>query len=237
MHPHRSATIVLLLLAAAGCRHAAPPGPLPQGWQTLVAAPRNFAALYRFSCCGHRDLVLTARAGDGRLSLSVAVPPGGTALAVWVAGEGGWVNRVREGCREPLQKDVLPVSASSSLPLDARLVALLLTGLLPRGAREMPELPGWVEATTEGYLWRARVEGPEPHCTRVLVARAGDENPLLVADIESPLGSASGVPSMPRALSLVAGSVKAELTLQAWQTSEAPSPPSWLSAPVCGAKP
>jgi len=227
---------VTLLLAAAGCRHVAPPEPLPAGWQVLVAAPRPFAALYRLSCCGYRDLILTVRAGDGRLALTVAVPPGGMAMAAWVEGAGGWLNRVKEGCREPLPRGVVPVSASASLPLDPDLVTLLLAGMLPPGARDLPELPGWVEATTEELLWRARVEGPEPHCTRVVLTRTGAEEPVLVADLERPLGYTSGVPTLPRGLSLVAGSVKAKLTLKAWQTSEPPSFPPWMSAPICGAK-
>ena len=237
MQRRRSAATVALLLAAAGCRHAAPPAPLPGKWQALVAAPRPFAALYRLSCCGYRDLILTVRAGDGRLSLTVAVPPGGTAMAAWVEAAGGWLNRVKEGCREPLPQGVVPVSASASLPLDPGLATLLLAGLLPPGARDLPELPGWVEATTEGFFWRARVEGPEPHCTRVLLTRSGDEKPLLVAELKSARSRVSGVMPIPRGISLVAGSVKAELTLQAWQTSEPPSPPPWLSAPVCGAQP
>jgi hypothetical protein len=232
----RRAAILVLLLAAAGCRLAAPPAPLPQGWQTLIRTPRSFAALYRLACCGHRDLVLTVRAGDGRLSLTVAVPPGGIALAAWAGAEGGWLNRVKDGCKEALPKGVLPVSETTSLPLETELATCLLAGVLPAGARELPGLPGWVEATAEGYVWRARIEGPEPYCTRVLVTRPGEEEPLLVAELASPLSSTSGVSSLPRALSLAAGSVKAELELQAWHTDAPPSPPSWLSAPVCGAK-
>ena len=237
MRLHRKAAIVVLLLAAAGCRHAARPGPLPPDWQTLVSEPRPFAALYRFSCCGYRDLVLTVRTDGKRLSLTVAVPPGGTALSAWVESDGGWLRRAKEGCREPLPKGVLPVSASSSLPLDPRLATLLLTGLLPSDARELPELPGWVEATASGFSWRARVEGPEPRCTRVLVTHPGKESALLDAELESAPSRVSGVMPMPRAIQLVAGSVKAELILQAWQTSEPPAPPPWLSAPVCGARP
>jgi hypothetical protein len=157
-------------------------------------------------------------------------------MAAWVEGSGGWLNRVKEGCREPLPKGVLPVSASASLPLDPDLGTLLLAGILPPGARDLPELPGWVEATTEALLWRARVEGPEPHLTRVILTRPGGEEPVLVADLESPLSYTSGVPTLPRGLSLVAGSVKAKLTLQTWRTSEPPSSPPWMSAPVCGAK-
>lgn len=237
MRLHRKAAILVLLLAAAGCRHAAPPGPLPPDWQTLVSEPRPFAALYRFSCCGYRDLILTVRADGERLLLTVAVPPGGTALSAWVESDGGWSRRAKEGCRESLAKGVLPVSANSWLPLDARLATLLLAGLLPSGARELPELPGWVEATTSGLSWRARIEGPEPHCTRVRVASPGKENALLDAELESAPSRVSGVMPMPRAISLVAGSVKAELILQAWQTSEPPPPPPWLSIPVCGPRP
>jgi hypothetical protein len=234
---HRKEAILVLLCAAAGCRHAARLGPLPPDWQTLVSEPRPFAALYRFSCCGYRDLVLTVRTDGERLSLTVAVPPGGAALSAWVESDGGWLRRAKESCRDPLPKGVLPVSASSSLPLDPRLAALLLTGLLPSDARELPETPGWVEATTSGFSWRARVEGPEPHCTRVRVARPGKESALLDAELESAPSRVSGVMPMPRAISLVAGSVRAELILQAWQTSEPPAPPSWLSTPVCGARP
>ena len=232
----RRAAIFVLLLGAAGCRHAAPPGPLPPDWQTLVGEPRPFAALYRFSCCGYRNLVLTVRADGERLSLTVAVLPGGTALSAWVDSDGGWLRRVKEGCREPLPKGVLPISASSSLPLDPRLATLLLTGLLPSNAHELPELPGWVEATTSGFSLRVRVEGPEPHCTRVRVARPGKESALLDAELKSAPSRVSGVMPMPRAISLVAGSVKAELILQAWQPSAPPAPPPWLSAPVCGAR-
>jgi hypothetical protein len=227
---------VALLLAAAGCRHAAPPAPLPPEWQTLVATPRPFAALYRLSCCGYRDLILTVRAGDRRLALTVAVPPGGTTMAAWIDGAGGWLNRVKEGCREPLPKGVVPVSASASLPLDPDWAMLLLAGMLPPGTRELPELPGWVEATTEALIWRARVEGPEPHCTRVLLTRTDGGEPVLVAALKSPLGYTAGVSTLPRGLSLVAGSVKVELTLQAWQTGEPPASPPWLSAPICGAR-
>jgi hypothetical protein len=60
---------------------------------------------------------------------------------------------------------------------------------------------------------------------------------VVVADLESPLSSSSGAPSLPRGLSLRAGSVKAKLKLQSWHTGPPPSPPPWLSAPACGASP
>jgi hypothetical protein len=231
---HRSAATLALLLTAAGCRHALPPAPLPTDWQVLVAEPRPFEAIYRLSCCGYRDLVLAVRADGERLSLSVAVPPGGTAMAAWIEGEGGWVHRVKQHCREPLPKGVLPVSARAALPLNADLATLLLSGLLPEGAHELPGMPGWVEATGDGFLWRARVEGPGPHCTQVVVTRPGEQKLVLRADLEAPRKVVPGVVPVPRTLSLVAGSVNAKLILEAWRVSDAPSPPGWLSVPVCG---
>jgi hypothetical protein len=232
----RRAGILALLLAGAACRHAAPPAPLPDDWQTLVAEPSSFAALYRLTCCGHRDLILTVRSGVDTLSLTVVIPPGGTALAVWVDGEGGWLDRAKEGCRERLPRGVLPLSATASLPLEPQLTAVLLSGLLPPGSHELPEVAGWVEATTGGFTWRARVAGPPPHCTRVVVTRVGEEKPALVADLESPPRSAPGIASLARSLSLKAGSLRAELELRSWHTAEAPSLPPWLSAPVCGVR-
>jgi hypothetical protein len=151
-------------------------------------------------------------------------------MAAWIEGEGGWVHRVKRHCREPLPKGVLPVSARAALPLNAALATLLLSGLLPEGAHELPGMPGWVEAAGDGFLWRARVEGPDPHCTQVVVTRPGEQKLVLRAD----MGAPGKVVPVPRTLSLVAGSVNAKLILETWRVSEGPSPPGWLSVPVCG---
>ena len=127
MRPRRSAVLLAAALGAAGagCRHAGvPPAPLPPDWRTLAHAPSPFAALYRFSFGGQRNLVLTVRSGAGRLSLSVAVPPGGVAFAAWITDDEGWVERVKERCREPLPRGVIPLSKDASLPLDPHLAAL-----------------------------------------------------------------------------------------------------------------
>jgi hypothetical protein len=227
VRPLRSAAVLALLLAAAGCRHASPPTPLPPDWQRLVREPRPYAAMYRFSCCAHSDLVLTLR-GDRRvLSLTLAVPPGGTALAAWITADGGWVERTKERCRERLAGAVLPLSSHASLPLDPELASLLLAGLLPAGAREVPRQQGWVEATAGDYWWRARIEGPDPHWTRVVIGRRNEEVPLVNAVRSDPN-------PLPHELTITAGSVKAKLVLQVWQESVAPASPAWLAAPVCG---
>ncbi|MFI5164995.1 MAG: hypothetical protein ACHQQS_00075 [Thermoanaerobaculales bacterium] len=229
MRPRRSAASVLLLtaLVAGACRTLAPPAPLPANWRELAAAPAPFAALYRLSCCGQRNLVLIARGDAGHLSVSVAVPPGGQALAAWVDASGGWVSRGKEGCREALPEGVLPLSPKASVPLDPELAGRLLSGLLPENAAELPNSPGWVEGSGGGLWWRARVEGPTPRCTRVIVGRPGSETPVLNADLGDPRGQ------VPGKLLLRSGGVKAELALQEWRQSETPSPPGWLGQPVC----
>lgn len=232
MRPLRRAAIPALLLAAAGCRHALPPAPLPADWLTLVRPPRPFAALYRFSCCGRRDLVLTVRGDERAVAVSVAIPPGGAALAAWVDAEGGWVYRAKERCREPLPQGMLPLSASAALPLDPGMTALLLSGLLPEGTRELPGEMGWVGAAGRNLWWRARVAGPEAHWTRMIVGRNGEADPLVVAERREPETDPGLVP---HDLVLKAGSVKAELTLREWRSSDPAAPPGWMSAPACGA--
>lgn len=229
MRPRRSAAPVLLLaaLVAGACRTLAPPAPLPAEWRELAAAPSPFAALYRLSCCGQRNLVLIARGDAGHLFVSVAVPPGGLALAAWMDATGGWVSRGREDCREALPEGMLPLSAKASLPLEPELAARLLSGLLPENAGELPGSPGWVEGSGAGLWWRARVEGPTPRCTRVIVGRPGSATPVLTAELGDPHGH------VPGKLLLQTSGAKAELALQEWRAGETPSPPGWLGQPVC----
>jgi hypothetical protein len=229
---HRKAVLLLVVLAAAGagCRHVrAPDMPLPEDWRSLIQPLGPFAALYRFSCCGQRNLVLAVRSGADHLSISVAVPPGSTAMSAWFAGGEGWVERVKERCREPLPSGMIPLSKGASLPLDPDLAARVLSGLLPEGAHEVPLTPGWVEASNERLTWRARIEGSPTHCSRVVVFRQGEERPLLEADLKSPIGH------VPGALVLTAGSQRVEMVLENWHPAEPPQPPGWLATLDCGA--
>ncbi|HUK12257.1 MAG TPA: hypothetical protein VLW17_03060 [Thermoanaerobaculaceae bacterium] len=225
-----SAALVALVAAGAlsGCRSAAPVSPVPTNWPELALPVRPFAALYRLSCCGQRNLVLAVRGDGERLSLSVAVPPGGAVLAAWLDRGQGWVERAKEGCREALPQGVLPLSAKASLPLDPGLAGRLLSGLLPAGSRVDAAATGWVEATTAELSWRALVEGPDPHCARVVVGRPGGGKPLLDATLGDPRGR------VPGSIALKAGSVKAELALQSWREADPPPAPSWLASPICG---
>lgn len=205
-----------------------PPAPLPSDWSSLVRAPAPFTALYKLACCGQRGLLLAVRGGGGRVALSVAGPLGGVAAGAWVTGGQGWVERVKERCRKPLPFGMIPLSGGAALPLDADMAASLLSGLLPEGLHELPEAPGWVEGTVGGLRWRARVEGPHPHCTRVVAFRSGEAAPVLVADMRDPMGV------VPAAITFTAGAQKAELELQEWRPGEPPQAPAWLSLPACG---
>jgi hypothetical protein len=227
----RSAAFLMAVLAGGvGCRHAlAPEVPLPPDWRSLAQAPPPFAALYRFSCCGQRNLVLAVRGGADRLSLSVAVPPGGAAMTAWFAGDEGWIQRVKERCREPLPQGLIPLSKGAALPLDPSLAARVLSGLVPEDAHEEPATPGWVEASDERFTWRARIEGSPARCTRILVFRRGEERPVLGAELKSPTGH------VPGSLVLTAGSQRAEMILEEWHSAEPPQPPAWLAVPECGA--
>ena len=232
MRRRRSAVLLAAALAAAGagCRHApAPAASLPSDWRSLARPPAPFAALYRLECCGQRNLVLAVRSAADRMSVSVAVPPGGVAVSVWFESGHGWVQRARERCREPLPEGSIPVPKGGSLPLDPALAARVLSGVLPERARELPAAPGWVETTDGGVTWRARVEGAPARCTRVVVLRSGEERPILEAE----LGSHAG--QVPKTLALTAGSQTAELALVEWHASGALQAPAWLAAPECGA--
>jgi hypothetical protein len=66
----------------------------------------------------------------------------------------------------------------------------------------------------------------------LIVGRNGEAGPLVVAERREP-GTDPGL--VPHDLVLKAGSVKAELTLREWRSSDPAAPPAWMSAPGCGA--
>jgi hypothetical protein len=208
---------------------AAPEAPLPPDWRSLARTPTPFAALYRLSCCGQRNLILAVRGGADRLSINVAVPPGGAAMSAWFAGDEGWIQRVKERCREPLPPGSIPLPKGAALPIDPGIAGHILSGLLPEGAREESDTPGWVEASDDRFVWRARIEGSPARCTRVVIFRRGEEQPLLVADLKTPLGH------VPSELLITAGAQQAELVLQERHPADPPQPPAWLGLPGCGA--
>ncbi len=233
MRSRRSAALLVTLLAGlAACRHVRPArGPLPQDWRSLARTTAPFAALYRFACCGQRNMVLAVRGGPDRVSISVTVPPGSAAMAAWFEGGRGWVQRPRERCRDPLSEGAIPLPGGSQLPLDAAVAARILSGLVAPDARELPLMPGWVESSDERFTWRAEIEGPPAHCVRIVVYPHGGSRPALTAELGSPAGR------VPGSVAVTAGSQRAEMVLEEWRPAEPPQPPGWLSLPVCGGAP
>jgi hypothetical protein len=228
--PRFTSAPLLGVIVVSACRSLAPQAPLPPDWRELATPPSPFAALYRLSCCGERNLVLTVRGDAARLSVTVVVPPGGTAVAAWIEGGRGWVRRPGQGCREALPPGVLPLSQKASIPLDPELALLILSGVLPPDAREMPDAPGWVEGSVSGLWWRARVEATGPRCTHVVVGRAGAEKALLTATLSGAHGRT------PERVDLKAPGLKVRLDLQAWRDAGSPSPPTWIADPPCGGR-
>ncbi len=225
-----AAGVLAVLGLAAGCRHAAPPAPLPLDWPELSAPPAAFAALYRFSCCSRTGLLATVRSGGDALDLKVVMQPAGTVLQAWLERGEGWLVDEKSGCREPLEHGRLPLSGGVTLPLDAPLAALLLTGRLPAGARPVAGLAGWVEAVVGPLVWRARVEGGPLRCTRVTVSRGG--RTILEAGL-----SRFREDGMPGAIVIDTGREHAELALVSWHAASAPEAPAWMARAVCGEGP
>lgn len=218
--------LALLSVVAAGCRHAAPPSVLPADWASLVAPIVPFAAMYRFECCQHRNLVAVVR-GDGRaLLVSIAAPPRGVVLEAWLSGEEGTLTRTSGRCTEALPSGRLPIGDGADLPLDASLAAFLLSGRLPAGVSPLPDRTGWVGGGGESQIaWR--VAGSPPRIIGVEVSADGEARPLLSGTLSEHHGR------VPGRLRLEAEGKHLELELVEWRVGEPVAAPAWLAAPPC----
>lgn len=219
-----------LLVLAASCSSGVAPQPQPLApAPELRGAPRPFAALYRLDCCGQRGLLVTARGDGERLSLAVASGPVGTVIEAWVTGDGGLARSGRERCTRPLSAGRLPLTGGSDVPLDPRLAALLVRGVVAGTALPVPERPGWFADTSRSatVVWRSEagvVVGVE-------VSDPGGREPSLV------LAMAEHHGRVPGRISFRAGTDEGELTLVEWREAAPPTEPAWLSWPSCGATP
>ena len=219
-----------LLVLAASCSSGVAPqlqplAPAPE----LRGAPRPFAALYRLDCCGQRGLLVTARGDGERLSLAVASGPVGTVTEVWVTGDGGLGRSGRERCTRPLSAGRLPLTGGSDVPLDSRLAALLVRGVVADTALPVPERPGWFSDTSRGATVAWRTEGGLVVGVEVS-SPVGGESQLVLAMAEH-----HG--RVPGRISFRAGADEGELTLVEWREAAPPAEPAWLSWPSCGATP
>ncbi len=217
-----------MAVALGGCRLAAPPVPLPADWAVLVAPVPPYRALYRLSCCGRRDLVAALRGNAGVVHLSVAAPPAGSLLEVWVDGARAEVLDGERRCRSVVAAGVLPLTPELSLPLAPATLAALVSGRLPAAAVPAEERPGWVEATVEGVRLRVRVTGRPPRATGLELVTVDGVGPGLTAAMTAHRGLVPGV------LDVEVGERSLHLELQVWEQGGEPAPPVWLSLPTCG---
>lgn len=228
MRARVGAFLATALLLVWGCRGTAPPAPLPEGWMSLREPLPAFAGLYRLNCCGRRGLLMAVRMEGPRLALTVTAPPGKVVLEVWAEGEAGFAFDRDQECVVPLSGGELQLGPEIALPVDLRTMGVLLTGRLPAAARELGQLPGWVEDAS-GVTWlRARVTGPEPRVATVQVGRINETGVGLVAE----LGEWQG--AVPGSLTLEIGNRKAQLRLLSQSTAQIGGPPPWLGRPACG---
>lgn len=192
----------------------------------LPATP--YRALYRLSCCGRRDLVAALRGGGGAVHLSVAAPPAGSLLEVWVEGGRAEVLDAERRCRATVAADTLPLTPELSLPVSPGPLAVLVSGRLPPAAVPWEGRPGWVAAAVDGMRLGVRVTGVPPRATGFeLVGREGEAG-VVKAVLSAHRGLVPGV------LDIAVGGRTVRLELQRWEQGVEPAPPPWLSLPNCG---
>jgi hypothetical protein len=225
----RAIARTVLAAAALSCRSvgsapAAPdPAPVPLG------EPRPFAALFRLDCCGQRDLLATVRGDGSVLSVAVAAGPAGTVVEAWLQPQGGFQRDGGERCLQPLTGGLLPLAGGTVLPLDPRLAALLLSGVVPRDAHPAAAASGWFESGVRDLTVRWRVE--RGTVTAAEIHRAGDRRLLLAVTMAEHHGR------VPGRLSFRAGTDAGELRLVEWRFVAAPVEPAWLAWRTCGVAP
>lgn len=186
-----------------------------------------YRALYRFSCCGRRDLLAALRGDAGSLHVSVAAPPGGVLLEAWVAGPDGVLLDSERRCRVTLPAGRLPLTAELSLPLAPAALAVLASGRLPAGASPIEDRPGWVQAPVDGGWLHARVGGSPPRLSAVEIKHEQEPDSRLVAVLTAHRGLVPGV------LEVRVGERTLHFELQVWEQGTPPPPPGWLAMPLC----
>lgn len=168
------------------------------------------------------------RGSTGAVHLSVAAPPAGSLLEVWVDGNRAEVLDGERRCRSALAAGVLPLTPELSLPLEPATLAALVSGRLPAAAVPSEVRPGWVEATVEGVRLRMRVSGRPPRATGLELVSVNGVAPGLTAAMTAHRGLVPGV------LDVEVGARSLHLELQVWEQGVEPGPPAWLSLPACG---
>lgn len=225
--PRRSGQryVAVLVLLAAGCRSAVVDRPLSPAWVELARPPAPFAALYRLTCCGQRQLPTVVRSEGGRLAVSVSIPPGGVAWEAWFDADGGVVRSRGDRCVSEFPAGRVPLPGGATLPVDALLWATLLAGRLPPGVTPVEGRPGWLVGSVGRGRLAARCAGEPPRCLEIRLDE--DELPGVVVRFDRHHGR---VPGRIRA---AAGRERLVLELAEWGPSSAVTAPEWSAWPRC----
>ncbi len=225
-HPNRYLAPLAALAVATACRHLASPPVLSPDWRALQGEGSGFVALYRLSCCGHRELLATVRAGQAGVLVTAVAPPGVTVLQCWLEEGGAWLADLEGRCRRAVPAGTLHLPDGTGLPLDRGMAVALLAGRLPPGGSEDREA-GWVSGASGTWRWRAQVSGSPPRCLRFQLATAGAGEVALEAELANHHGS------VPGALTLRVGGTRLLATLEVWRADAGPALPAFLEGPVC----
>jgi hypothetical protein len=229
--PHAGLAILVLgIVAAGGCRSAAPllePADLEAAREHLERPVKGDpAALYRLRVAGSGGLrmaLLTSR-GEGRLTVS---EPFGSALSItaWRDLEPPLFLDLREGCRLEAV-DLSQVLGIGAMPLPQ--AVRLLVGRLPTAGADRSSVVGGSGLLIEGPGWSARVEvAPEPWRIVAVreLSRGGDGWRIELSDH---IGSVPGAVRIRRS-----DGRWAELELLSLQWNDAPDLPAIPDLPRC----
>jgi len=225
-HPDRYLALLAACALASACRHLAPAPALSPDWQALAGEGGAFIALYRLSCCAHRDLLATVRGGETGVLVTAVAPPGVTVLECWLEEGGVWLADQQARCRRFVPRGSLPLPDGTVLPLDHRMAAALLAGRLPPGGSEDRQA-GWVSGVAGQWRWRAQVSGSPPRCGRFELASLGTGEVVLEAELANHHGSVPGT------LTLRVGGTRLSATLEAWRSGAGVLQPPLLAEPEC----
>jgi len=217
--------LFVLALLVAGCRSAGVHPPLPTNWMDLTRPPAPFAALYRLTCCGQRQLPAVVRSAGERLWVAVSLPPGGVAWEAWFDATGGVAKARGDRCLSQLSSGRVVLPGGTTLSVEAPLWAALLAGRLPPGMAPVEGSPGWVVGIVEGGRLAARCGGEPVRCQEVRFR--GAEGPELVVRLDRHHGP------VPGRLRATAGRQRVVLELAEWGPGTELLAPAWLSWPPC----
>lgn len=219
-------SLLVAVLALAGCRHIAAPVQPVGDWRILVEPVEPFAAVYRLACCGRRGMVAAVRGDASSLLVVISAPPAGEVVQAWVVDGRVDIFWPRDRCRTQIPGGFLPLGNGATLAFEPAVLALALSGRLPGDAQPVMGLAGWIAGSVGGVLIKARLAGDPARLVRLEIRGKGDR-PAATIDC------ADHSARVPGTLVVASGTEHVELRLASWRGGSPPATPAWLDQPVC----